>query len=152
MVKKASKRPYIIRVLYRCSLPPDDLLLVYFSAVRSVLEYACPVWRTMLPKYQGEKTEKSIFASYTLQQTTKMPLTWRNACKRLDNRHSDLCASAFKEIQKPYSCLNHLLPPFREESHNRDHKNKSNFLVSKCRSERLSFIPSMVATLLVLNK
>ena len=58
LVKKASKRLYIIRVLQRCGLPPNDLLLVYFSMVRSILEYACPVWHTMLPKCLGDKIEK----------------------------------------------------------------------------------------------
>ncbi|CAB4000186.1 Hypothetical predicted protein, partial [Paramuricea clavata] len=57
-VKKASKCLYIIRVLQRCGLPPNDLLLVYFSMVRSILEYACPVWHTMLPKCLGDKIEK----------------------------------------------------------------------------------------------
>ena len=37
LVKKASKCLYIIRVLQRCGLPPNDLLLVYFSMVRSML-------------------------------------------------------------------------------------------------------------------
>ena len=33
LVKKASKRLYIIRVLQRCGLSPSDLLLVYFFMV-----------------------------------------------------------------------------------------------------------------------
>ena len=35
LVKKASKRLYIIRVLQRCGLSSNDLLLDYFSMVRS---------------------------------------------------------------------------------------------------------------------
>ena len=38
-IKKASKRLYIIRVLRRCGLSASDLLVVYFSLVRSLLEY-----------------------------------------------------------------------------------------------------------------
>jgi hypothetical protein len=33
-------------------------MLVYFSMVRSILEYACPVWHTMLPMGLGDKIEK----------------------------------------------------------------------------------------------
>ena len=58
IVKKASKRLYVIRVLRRCGLSPSDLLLVYLSLVRSILEYACPVWHTALPKYLSDKIEK----------------------------------------------------------------------------------------------
>ncbi len=36
IVKKASKRLYVIRVLRRCGLPPSDLLLVYLSLARSI--------------------------------------------------------------------------------------------------------------------
>ena len=47
IIKKASKRLHIIRVLHRCGLSPSDLLVVYFSLVRSTLEYVCSVWHTM---------------------------------------------------------------------------------------------------------
>ena len=75
LVKKASKRLYIIRVLQRCGLPPNDLLLVYFSMVRSILEYACPVWHTMLPKCLGvklKKFKKELSVLFIRQQITKM--------------------------------------------------------------------------------
>ena len=49
LVKKAAKRLYILRVLSRISVPSADLLTIYFSLVRSILEYACPVWHTNLP-------------------------------------------------------------------------------------------------------
>ena len=58
IVKKASNRLYVILVLRRCGLSPSDLLLVYVSLVRSILEYACPAWHTALPKYLSDKIEK----------------------------------------------------------------------------------------------
>ena len=78
LVKKASKRLYIIRVLQRCGLSSNDLLLVYFSMVRSILEYVCPVWHTMLPKCLGnkiEKVQKRAFRIMIRQQITRMPST-----------------------------------------------------------------------------
>ena len=50
------------------SLSQTDLVNVYVSVVRPVLEYACPVWHTNLPKYLSDNIEmiqkralKSIF-------------------------------------------------------------------------------------------
>ena len=39
---KASSRLRCLKILKRCSLSTDDLLYFYNSAVRPVLEYACP--------------------------------------------------------------------------------------------------------------
>ena len=47
IIKKGSKRLHIFCVPHRCGLSPIDLLVVYFSPVRSFLEYACSVWHTM---------------------------------------------------------------------------------------------------------
>ena len=49
--KKGSKLLHILRVL-RCSLiPANELLKVYLSLIRPVLEYCCPVWHPNLPIY-----------------------------------------------------------------------------------------------------
>ena len=40
------------KILKRCSLSTEDLLHFYFSVVRPILEYACPVWHTSLTKEQ----------------------------------------------------------------------------------------------------
>ena len=68
-------------------------------------------------------------------------------CKRLDDRRNELCAKTFKKILKPDAHLNHLLPQLREESHELDLRNNSNFTLTKCRTERFktSFIPAMTA-------
>ena len=88
LVKKASKRLYIIRILQRCGLPPNDLLLVYFSMVRSILEYACPVWHTMLPKCLKDKIEKVQKRAFRIIYPTRDYEYALNIaqCKRLDDR------------------------------------------------------------------
>ena len=149
LVKKASKSLYIIRDLQRCGLSSNDLLLVYFSMVRSILEYACPIWHTMLPKCLGnkiEKVQKRAFRIIYLTTDYKDALNIAK-CKRLDDRCQELCAKTFKRILKPDAHLNRLLPPLREESHELDLRNNSNFTLTKCRTERFktSFIPAMTA-------
>ena len=56
IVKKANKRLYALRALKKSGLTITQLVQVYCSIVRSVLEYACPVWAA-LPKYLEDAME-----------------------------------------------------------------------------------------------
>ena len=47
IVKIARKRLYVLRVLMKSGLPPADLIRVYCSLVRLILEYASPVWAAL---------------------------------------------------------------------------------------------------------
>ena len=49
IVKKAGKRFYMLYQLKRAGITQKDLVSVYVSVVRLILEYACPVWHTNLP-------------------------------------------------------------------------------------------------------
>ena len=50
MPRKVAKRMYCINYLVRAGLLTSDILCVYCSIIRSVLEYACPVWHPGLTK------------------------------------------------------------------------------------------------------
>ena len=54
IVKKTAKRVYMLYQLKRAGISQTDLVTVYVSVVRPVLEYACPVWHTNLPKYLSD--------------------------------------------------------------------------------------------------
>ena len=56
IVKRARKRLYALRVLKKTGLPVQDIFQVYCSLVRSVLEYAAPVWAG-LPSYLSDLVE-----------------------------------------------------------------------------------------------
>ena len=56
IAKKASKRLYALRVLARAGVSQTDLVLIYCSLIRSVLEYAAPVW-ACLTEYLNELVE-----------------------------------------------------------------------------------------------
>ena len=51
--KKATKRLLVLRTLKRVGLGTNDLVLVYCSIVRSIVEYALPVWAA-IPLYLDE--------------------------------------------------------------------------------------------------
>ena len=49
IVKKAGKIIYTLYQLKRAGVNQADLVTIYISVVRPVVEYACPVWSTNLP-------------------------------------------------------------------------------------------------------
>ena len=51
IVSKARKRVFMIYQLKRAGIGQCDLVRIYISVIRSVVEYACPAWDTDLPKY-----------------------------------------------------------------------------------------------------
>ena len=54
--KKACKKLYSLRILRRAGVDQGSTLKVYISSVRSVLEYALPVWQS-IPGYLSDKIE-----------------------------------------------------------------------------------------------
>jgi hypothetical protein len=68
--------------------------------VRSILEYACPVWHTMLPKCLGDKIEKVQKRAFRIIYPTRDYEYALNIaqCKRLDDRRQELCTKTFKKI------------------------------------------------------
>ena len=55
---KASKRLFALPSLKRSGVPPRDLRSVYSYFIRPVLEYACPVWHTSLPRKLSDQLEQ----------------------------------------------------------------------------------------------
>jgi len=75
---------YCINYLFRAGVPASDIVCVYNSIIRSVLEYTCPVWHPGLTKKLcvQKRCLKLLFPalSYT-ESLTKFGL------ERLDDRH-----------------------------------------------------------------
>ena len=63
IVCKASKRIYQIVMLKRANVQIDDLVRIYTTIIRPILEYACQVWHTRLTieqSYQIEQVQKRV--------------------------------------------------------------------------------------------
>ena len=56
-VSKASKRLYMLYQLKRAGVDQHDLVRIYMSVIRPVLEYAAPVWSSSMPGYLSDKIE-----------------------------------------------------------------------------------------------
>ena len=113
--KKAAKRIYILYQLKRAGISQLDLVTVYVSVVRPVLEYACPTWHTNLPKYLSN--------SIKLIQTRALKSTFPGksykhilndiGLRTLREIREFLCMKYFTEIQESAHKLNCLLPALR---------------------------------------
>ena len=74
VIAKAAKTLFALRLLKRAGVMPKDILKVYLSNVRSVLEYAAPVWQD-IPAYLSDAIEsiqrralRIIFPNSSYQQ------------------------------------------------------------------------------------
>ena len=56
IIKKANRRLYALKTLKKCGVPTSDLITVYCSLIRSVIEYASAVFAN-LPKYLSNALE-----------------------------------------------------------------------------------------------
>ena len=56
VISKAANRLYALRLLKLAGVMPKDLLKVFLSSVRSVLEYAAQVWQD-IPAYLSDAIE-----------------------------------------------------------------------------------------------
>ena len=149
IVSKASKRLYILRVLKRSGIPPEDLINIFYALVRSVLEYACVTWSTSLPIYLKDKIERVQKRALRILFPA---LSYRDAIMaanstRVNVRRDELCKKVWDGICVPGSRLHHLIPPKRADCHAYELRNKNHVSLFKCRTERFkkSFFPTMTS-------
>ena len=100
IISKAGKRLYMLYQLKRAGISQNDKVKIYISVVRPVLEYACPVWSTSLPKYLSDAIEmiqqRALRAIYPgLHYDDMLTLL---GLKRLKDRRDALCKSYFKVV------------------------------------------------------
>ena len=57
IVSKARTWVFLIYQLKRAGIGRCDLVRIYISVIRPVVEYACPAWHTNLPKYLSDNIE-----------------------------------------------------------------------------------------------
>ena len=144
IVKKAAKRVYMLYQLKRAGISQLDLVTVYIRVVRPVLEYACPLWHTNLPKYLSDSIEliqnralKSIFPGMSYNDILN-----DTGLRTLKERRNVLCMKYFAGIQGSAHKLNGLLPALRKVDYDlRPGFNR--YPLARCRTNRYgnSLIP-----------
>jgi len=98
--------------LKRAGINQNDLIRIYVSVIRPVVEYACPVWHTSLPKYVSSNIEiienrclKTIFPGYPYENILQMV-----NLPTLHRSRYELCRVHFAKIKSNDHKLNALLP------------------------------------------
>ena len=112
IVSKARKQVFLIYQLKRAGIGQCDLVRIFISVIRPVVEYACPAWHTSLPKYLSDNIEliqkrcmKTIFpgCSYDdILEVTNLPT--------LHDSRTTLCRTYFNKMNRSNHKLNALLP------------------------------------------
>ena len=117
ITKKASKRLYFLTQLKRAGVPKQDLAMFYVSCVRSVIDYAAPVFSNGLPQYlknelvRLKKRAVSIITSGKCNSAIEVGVT------PILEHHYVLCSKLFDNIvNDPNHKLKALLPPDYDNS------------------------------------
>ena len=104
IIKRANRRLYALRVLKNFGLPMQDLLAVYCSLIRSILEYASIVFAN-LPQYLSnalENIQKSALGIIvpSMPYSQALHLT---GLPSLQERRESACISRYKVYLKNFS-------------------------------------------------
>ena len=145
IVKKASKRLYMLRLLKRSNASIDTLITVYTTIIRPVLEYACQVWHYNIQQYLSEEIEKIQKRAFRIILPTQKydeALTKTNIMS-LRNRREKLCEQFF-ETNISNEKLKELLP--QTTLYEYELKSVPKYHNYLCRTERFknSFLPQSI--------
>jgi len=134
MLSKANGRLFMLRKVKRFNLPTDDLVQVYTSYVRPVVEYCAPVWHPGLTSSQTVRLERvqkralrTILGEHYIDYETALLTT---NLQTLEKRRIDLCLKFAKKLDPS------LLPPRAGEIHGRSTRNSDLFKTVRCRTNR----------------
>ena len=135
MCGKASRRLYFLYLLKKAGRKPEDILDVYVSTVRSVLEYAMELWHPGLTRQQSQEIEqiqhralRIAYSNIELDEALQL-----SGLETLEERREARCKVFFSEICKPSHKLHYLLPEPRTVSKTRS---KMVYPLPKCRTNR----------------
>ena len=136
---KSSQRLFFLRKLKHFHIGIEDLVIVYTTYVRPIIEYAAPVWHPGLTTSLSNKLERIqrravrtiLGANYT---------SYAEACSQLGlpslhQRRENLTLKFAKSLLTS-SQYRHLLPPDRQSISGRQTRSSNNLDLVHCRTER----------------
>jgi hypothetical protein len=140
IVSKASKRMFVLFQLIKSGVKLADIVVVYCSIIRSILEYACPVWHCGLSKAQADEIES---VQRRCMRALLPDISYDEALfivglERLDVRRERIVRDLFNEVKCERHVLNHLLLRRNTELSKADTRNKYPYLMKLGKTNRLN--------------
>jgi hypothetical protein len=106
------ERYYFIFQLVRAGLPSSDIIVIYCSIIRSILEYACPVWHCGLTTSQSADIErvqrrclKIIFPTLSYREALQI-----SDLEKLCTRRERFVRQLFNDMKDINHVLHSILP------------------------------------------
>ena len=117
IVRKASQRLRFLTVSKKAGMSDSQMLKVYNSRIRPILEYAAPAWQPGLTQAQTgelEYVQKRAFRIIWPYRHYKDCLEMNNISS-LQDRRLHMCKDLYEKMKIPDHPLHSLLPPVREQ-------------------------------------
>ena len=145
ILSKTSRRIYCILNLRKADVPTHDIVYIYCSVIRSVLEYACFVWHPGLTSKLSKDIERAqkrclriIFPQLSYSEALD-----KSGLNRLDTRREEITKQIFIQIKSPTHPLHYLIPPPKVSSSQMILRPTYPYHIPKCKQSRYGkdFIP-----------
>lgn len=112
ILAKVSKRLYYIRQLVKSGVSLKDIVCIYCSLIRSILEYGCAVWHPGLTVSQSKDIERIqkrclriIYHDLSYQEALV-----QSGLESLSSRRETIIRNLFNELKNTNHVLHYLLP------------------------------------------
>ena len=143
IVSKAGTHAYMLYQLKRAGIGQNDLVKIYVAIIRPVLEYACPVWSTSLPKYLSDEIEmiqKPVLRSIHpgLHHDDMLVLVGLQSLKK---RRHNICKAYFNRFKCNTHRINHLIPERRDVHYSLTNANVNPIPVTRTDRYNNSIVP-----------
>ena len=143
ILKKAQSRLFALNMLRRAKVSGEDIMQIFSSKIRPVLEYASPVWHPGLTCEQSDDIEaiqkRACHIAYPTMSYEECLQTFN--IPTLKERRHEQCRQLFVKIQTPTDKLNRILPKERDNVRNIRKLNKFPLPKVHTNSYKNSFLP-----------
>ena len=140
VVKKAASRLYFLVQLKRSNAPAVDIVAYYHACIRSVMDYACPLFYNALPKYLQDDLERIqkramaiVFPSLTYGDALASA-----GLETIQDHQRTLTMNFFNQIVRDTKSKLHSILPEINENDRYELRKRRKFIVPLAKTKRFS--------------